>query len=240
MGIYDRDYVRYGNSADAAVRTFSNQVYSWMSIGLGLTALIAYGIARSGLFITLMPFWWVFALGTLGVGLCFNGALTRGSFTTVAGLFLAYATLEGLFFGVTLPVYAAAYGGNLIWTAFATASVVFGGAVGYGVFTQSDLTSVGRILQFALMGLIAVTLLFFVLSFFIDVTWMHLAISYIGLVIFTGLTAYDAQQIKAMSRQVSLGSPESYKMSLAMALKMYINVIMIFWYLLQIFSSRRD
>lgn len=240
MGISDRDYVRYGESTDTAVRTFSNQVYSWMSIGLGLTAVIAYAIARSGLFITLMPFWWVFAFGTLGIGLAFNGAVTRGSFGLVAGLFLGYAALEGMFFGVVLPVYAAAYGGDLIWTAFATASVVFGGAVGYGYFTQSDLTSVGRILQFALMGLIAVTLLFFVLSFFMDVTWMHLVISYIGLVIFTGLTAYDAQQIKAMSRQVPMGSTDSYKMSLAMALKMYINVIMIFWYLLQIFASRRD
>ena len=132
---------------------------------------------------------------------------------------------------------AHAYGGEIIWSAFATASVIFAIAVGYGVFTKSDLTSLGKILMIAVMGLFAVTLLYFVLSFFMNLTWLHLVISYIGRGIFVGLTAYDAQQIRYMSVQVSGDSVAGAKMSLLMALKMYINVVMIFWYLLQIFAS---
>lgn len=242
MSIYERDYLRGtpSGAAETAVRTFSQQVYGWMSLGLAFTALIALFVARTGLFITLAPFWWVFAFGLLGIGLGFNAAVAKGSFTTVATLFMAYAGLEGLFFGAVLPIYAAQYGGQVIWLAFGTASMIFGSALLYGKFTQSDLTSVGRILQFGVVGLFAVTLLMVVMSFFTDVTWMHLVISYIGLVIFTGLTAYEAQQIRSMSHQVAMGSSESYKLSLAMALQMYINVVMIFWYLLQIFAGRRD
>lgn len=236
----DNNYYR-PTAALEAQRSFAQQVYGWMCIGLGVTALTAYLIARTGFYMTLMPFWWVFALGTLGIGLGFNRAVRTSSFTAVTAWFLGYALCEGLFFGVVLPLYAAAYGGTVIWTAFATASLIFGVACCYGVFTKADLTSIGRILQIGVLGLIGVTLLYFVLSFFMTLTWMNLFISYIGLIIFTGLTAYDAQQIKDMGRQVG-GGNDSARMSLVLALQMYINVIMIFWYLVQIFSSgsRRD
>ena len=72
-----------------------------------------------------------------------------------------------------------------------------------------------------------------------NLTIFHLVICYLGLVIFVGLTACDAQTIRAMSMQVDINSVASYKLSMVMALRMYINVIMIFWYLLQIFTSRR-
>jgi len=87
------------------------------------------------------------------------------------------------------------------------------------------------------MGLVAITLLYMVLSMFMPMTGMMLIISYFGLVIFVGLTAYDANQIRKMSAQVDGYSVMSCKLSLVMALRMYINVIMVFWYLLQIFSS---
>lgn len=242
MGIYERDYLKSSptGATETAVRTFSQQVYGWMTIGLAFTALISLFVVRTGLYTSFAPYAWLFALGLLGISFGFSAAMARGSFTTVASLFMAYAGLEGLFFGTVLPLYAAAYGGQIIWLAFGTASVIFGSAILFGKFTHSDLTSMGPILRFGVMGLLGVTLLMVVLSFFMDVTWMHLVISYIGLVIFTGLTAYEAQQIRAMSHQVPLGSNESYKLSLMMALQMYINVVMIFWYLLQIFAARRD
>lgn len=112
-------------------------------------------------------------------------------------------------------------------------------ALTYGKFTHSDLTKIGKILSFAVIGLIAVTFLYFILSFFIQLTWMNLFISYLGLIIFVGLTAWDAQQIRMMSYQAGGDTLMGYKLSLIMALKMYVNVIMIFWYLLQIFSSSR-
>jgi FtsH-binding integral membrane protein len=232
----DRDYL-YDPRAAQAVGTFSSRVYGWMAIGLGLTASIAYLIFRTGLFIKLMPFWWVWALATFGIGMGFNASIQRFTLGGVIGMFLTYAALEGLTFGTILPAFAAAYGGHVIWLAFVTAAGVFLLAMGYGIFTKNDLTSVGRILTLGLLGLIGITLIFMIISLFIPLPFINLLISYLGLVIFVGLTAYDAQTIRRFSLQADVHSVASYKLSMIMALKMYINVIMIFWYLLRIFSS---
>jgi FtsH-binding integral membrane protein len=239
MAMSDRDYAYSRNNNEAVASSFATKVYAWMAVGLALTAILAYGVFKSGLYVTLMPYWWVFAFGTLGIALAVNAMLQKLSVPAMMLLFLAYAALQGVFFGIVLPSYAAAYGGGVIWSAFATAALVYGMAIVYGVFTKSDLTSIGKILTFALIGLIVVTLIYFVLSFFYQLGWLNLVISYIGLVIFVGLTAWDAQKIRAISRQVDSNSLDAYKFALIMALSMYINIIMIFWYLLQIFSASR-
>ncbi len=221
----------------ATVNTFATQVYGWMSIGLALTAFVAWFVFKTGLYIKLYPYWWVMAIGTFIISMSMVSMINKLSFTALAGLFLSYTALEGVFFGCLLPGYAAAFGGQIIWAAFATAAIVYGIAILYGVFTKSDLTSLGRILSIGMIGLVAVTLFYVVLSMFMPVTKFTLIISYLGLIIFTGLTAYDANQIKRMSQQVDGYSVASCKLSLVMALKMYINVIMIFWYTLQILSS---
>lgn len=238
MGIFDRDYILDPRQAQA-VGTFSSRVYGWMAIGLAFTASIAYFIFQTGLFIKLMPFWWVWALATFGIAMGFNASIQKFSIAGVIGMFLAYAGMQGVMFGTILPAFAAAYGGQVIWLAFLTASVTFLLAMGYGMFTRNDLTNLGRILSLALVGLVVVTLLFMVLSFFIKLAFLDLLISYLGLGIFVGLTCYDAQTIRRFSLQAEVNSVASYKLSMIMALKMYINVIMIFWYLLRIFSSGR-
>lgn len=235
MGIYDRDYLTVQDARN--IGTFSSRVYGWMALGLAFTAFIAYTVYHTGLYMKLMPFWWVLAFATFGVAMSINAGLKRFSISTVATLFLAYAGLEGLIFGTVLPLFAKAYGGQVIWAAFLSASAIFGTAMLYGVFTKSDLTSLSRILSLGLMGLMGITLVYVVLSFFMHLPLMNLIISYLGLVIFVGLTAYDAQTIRQYSRQVDVHSVASYKLSMMMALKMYVNVIMIFWYLLQIFAS---
>ncbi|MCB1136180.1 MAG: Bax inhibitor-1/YccA family protein [Chlamydiia bacterium] len=240
MGFYDRDYVRTGTASDAEAASFASQVYGWMTIGLGITAVVTWGLARSGLWMQLMPFWWLCALGTLGIGLAINGMIHRLSFQGVAGLFVAYSAVQGMFFGITLPLYAAAYGGQVIWVAFLSAAGISGAAAAYGMFTGADLTHLGRLLRFGLYALVGMTLLYLVMSFFVQVTWMHMFISWLGLGMFIGLTAYDAQQIRSMSYQVDMRNSMAGKLSLVMALRMYINVIMVFWYLLQIFARGRD
>lgn len=238
MGFSDRDSL-YDPRTAQAIGKFSTRVYGWMAIGLGFTACVAFFIFQSGLYIKLMPFWWVWALATFGVAMGFNASIQRFSVAGVIGMFLTYAGLEGLMFGTILPAFAAAYGGQVIWLAFLTASAVFLLAMGYGMFTKNDLTSLGRILTMGLIGLIGITFIFMILSFFIHLPMLDLIISYLGLVIFVGLSAYDAQTIRRFSMQADVDSALSYKLSMIMALKMYINVIMIFWYLLRIFSSGR-
>lgn len=221
-----------------AVNTFTTQVYGWMTIGLVLTAVIAWAVYYTGLFVKLMPIWWLLGIANFGVALLIQRGLRQNSaFSSLMSLFLTYAGIEGLFFGTLLPVYAASFGGQVIWMAFASAALVFGIALGYGILTKSDLTGVGKILSIACMGLIGITLVYFILSFFMSIPAFTLIISYIGIVIFVGLTAYEAQQIRKMSRQVDGFSSQSCKLALLMALQMYVNVIMIFWYLLQILSN---
>jgi len=222
-----------------AVNTFSSRVYGWMTFGLSLTAFIAYLIFKTQLYVQMMPFAMLIIIGTLIVGIAIQKLINKISFATAVLLFLLYTVLEGVFFGTILPAYAAAYGGDVIWITFATTALIFGIAMAYGVFTKSDLTGLKTILAIALTGLIAISLLYFVLSFFMELGWLHLLISYVGLGVFVGLTAYDAQRIRIVSQQAPDNSPAAYKLSLLMALRMYINVIMIFWYLLQIFSARR-
>lgn len=240
MAIFDRIYPK-SQSDVGQVNTFATQVYGWMTIGLSVTAFVAWFIFQSGLYTKILPFWWITAIGTFVIGMAISTRMNRISFSGLATLFIAYSALQGVFFGSVLPGFAAAFGGQIIWTAFGTAALIFAIAVAYGVFTKSDMTTLGRILSIGVMGLVAITLLYMVLSLFMPMTGMMLLISYFGLVVFVGLTAYDANQIRKMSSQVDGYSVMSCKLSLVMALKMYINVIMVFWYLLQIFagSSRR-
>lgn len=224
----------------AAINTFATQVYGWMGVGLALTAFVAWFIFKTGLYVKILPFWWVTAIGTVIISLSMTTMINRLSFTSMAGLFLGYTALQGVFFGCALPIYAFSYGGQVIWAAFATASLLYGIAIVYGRFAKSDLTSLGRILSIAMIGLVAVTLLYMLLSLFMPMTKFMLLISYLGLAIFTGLTAYDAHQIKRLSEQVDGYSIASCKLSLMLALRMYVNVIMIFWYLLQIFASNSN
>ncbi len=237
MGLYDRNVPTTTREREA-ISSFSTRVYGWMSLGLGFTAAVAFFIFKTGLYAKLLPLWWVWGLGTFALTMGIASTVKRASFGTVAFLFMAFAGMEGMLFGTILPTFAAAFGGGVIWAAFAVGSAIFLTAMAFGIFTRSDLTSLGRILMFGLIGLCAVSLIFFLLSFFIDMTLAHLFISYIGLIIFVGLTAFDAQNIRRMSLEAD-NSVMAYKLSLVMALQMYMNVIMIFWYLLQIFSSNR-
>lgn len=233
MRISDREY----QLQQKAISTFSSRVYGWMTLGLATTAVVALFWYTSGLFVTLFSLWWVWCFATLGVSLWINARIDQLTVTGIIGLFLTYSVLEGLFFGTVLPVYAASYGGGVIWAAFLTGASIFGAAALYGTLTKNDLTSWGRILSLGLIGLIAVSLMFFIISFFIPMPFMYLLICYLGLILFVALSAYDAQTIKKLSLQADVSSTISYKMSMIMALKMYLNVIMIFWYLLQIFGS---
>lgn len=220
-----------------AISTFSSRVYGWMAIGLSLTAFVTFFLMQTGLYKAMAPFSLFWVLGTLGIAFGFNAAIKNAGIGLVIGMFLAYSFLEGMLFGTILPVYAAAFGGSIIWVAFATAALIFFLAMVYGLTTRSDLTRMGQILSLGVLGLVGMSLLMLVLSFFMQVTWLHLVISYLGLGIFVGLTAFDAQKIRAMSTQVDANSVMGYKLSMVMAMRMYINVIMIFWYLLQIFAS---
>ncbi|MBJ7450232.1 MAG: Bax inhibitor-1/YccA family protein [Parachlamydiales bacterium] len=234
----------YRNQVDSRVyekqvSTFATKVYGWLTFGLGITAVVAYLIVSTKLFMYILPFWWVATGAAFIIGMSINMLVNKLSFPTLSLLFSLYAVAQGVFFGTVLPMFISMAGGQVVWTAFATAAVIYGAAVLYGTCTKSDLTSMGKILWFAVIGLIGLTLLQFALSFFMTLTKMQIMISYLGLAIFVGLSAFQAQQIRQMAQKVDGNSVIAYKMALMMAFQMYVNVIMIFWYLLQIFSSQK-
>ena len=238
MGVYDRNDSRRIVDV-SAVSSLATRVYSWMSVGLLCTAFVALAVVRAGIHTKLLPYLFLMGLATLGIALTINAMVNKLSFPGMAGLFLLYSGIQGLFFGAVLPIYAAHFGGEVIWTTFLTAGTLFGVAVLYGIFTKADLTRLTKILQLALFGLIALTLVYAIASLFLPITGGMLIISYFGLILFVGLTAFDAQAIRRVSQEVHGDSIAARKLSLMLALKMYINVIMIFWYLLQILSSNR-
>lgn len=217
--------------------TFASQVYSWLGAGLGLTGLLTYFIYRMNWFIPLAPFWPVWGIGLFGIALLMTRRSNSLSFGQMAALFLAYAGLEGLFFGTVIPVFIATAGIETVWMAFASAAVASLTAVLYGSLTKADLTALRGLFTLGVIGLVAITFLCFVLSFFMKVGALQLIIAYVGLALFLGLAAADAQQIQRVSRQLEFEGDSAPKLSLLVALNMYANVIMVFWYLLQIFSS---
>lgn len=237
MGLYDRDYSQLRDATQEKVQSFSSKVYTWMCCGLLTTTLVAYLIFRLGLSGSILPVALFAGLICFGIAMAMQGLFERVSAQTLMMLMLAYSACEGILFGAVLPMFQV----ETIWSAFLVGGLMFGGAVAYGRMTRSNLTSLGHILRFALIGLVLVSFAMFVMSFFMNVTFFHLIICYIGLGIFVGLTAYEAQQIENLSHRLD-GNDSALvnKHAIMTALQMYINVIMIFWYLLQIFGNRRD
>ncbi|EPP34813.1 inhibitor of apoptosis-promoting Bax1 family protein [Chlamydia ibidis] len=238
MGLYERDYIKDSQLPG----TFTSRVYGWMTAGLSVTALVSIYLYYSGLYKFLGAFWMLYLLGNMGISLFIRTKFHTLSTHTTMGLFIAYSVLEGLFFGTLIPSYIQFAGGGVVWAAFIGAAVTFGIASLYGAFTKHDLTAVRNILWAGLSGFLVLSLVFVVLSLFMQLPFVYLGISYIGLALFLGLSVVDAQEIRKMARSVGNDSVISYKLSLIMALRMYCNVTAIFIYLLSIFSSsaRRD
>lgn len=224
-----------------AITSFATRVYSWLGIGLLTTAAVAFAVQQFGLDKTLAPFGLLLGLGLMGIAYTMQRRAQSLSFEAMAALFTAYAVIEGLFFGTIIPLYIAASGIQTVWLAFAAAAVTSVTAITYGALTKADLTAVRSLFNIGLLAILATTLLSFALSFFMPVQRLQLMIAYVGVVLFVGLAAADAQQIQEVSRRLEFDNRESVsKLSLLVALRMYANVVMIFLYMLQIFGSSRD
>lgn len=226
--------------AQSSVATFASQVYTWLTAGLGITAVLAFLCYQNNWYISLAPWAMPISLGALGVSLVVSAGINRISYMTAAALFISYSLLQGLMFGIILPLFAMQYGGDVIWVSFATASALFATASLYGRWTKSDLTEVSKLLNFGVLALFVISLVFMIMSFFMQLRGMDLIIAYGGLIIFVGLIVTDSQKIRQLSEEVGMQTESSQKMALLAALGMYINVIMVFWYLLRIFANARD
>lgn len=242
---YDRGSYAH-SSAPSGVTTLSavmSRVYAWMTATLLLTAGTAYITATTPALLQLIygnsAAIWVLFLGELGLVMGISAGITRLSPTTATALFLLYSVVNGL----TLSSIFFAYSMGTIYQAFAAAALTFGGMSLVAYTTKKDLSGLGGILIMALIGLIIAS----VINIFWGNSAMDAIITYVGVFIFVGLTAYDTQKIKQMSYAVEQGSVMGYtdaaaprRIAILGALTLYLDFINLFLYILRLFGRNRD
>ena len=220
-------------AADERVSSFLRGVYGWMFGGLLVTAAVALATASSpGLIQTLVTnrilFFGLF-IAELALVYVVSAKVETLSPTASAGLFLLYSALNGITLSLILLVYT---GGSIV-TAFVTTAAMFGGLALYGTVTKRSMDGIG---SFAMMGLFGVIIAMLV-NFFLKSPALSFVMSVACVIVFTGLTAYDAQRLKKMALAVE--GPQSGSYAVSGALSLYLNFINLFLSLLRLFGNRR-
>jgi FtsH-binding integral membrane protein len=230
----ERSTVFQGERA-AVQNEFIRRVYNWMALGLAVTAITALYAVNSGLVFSLLRspgVMLVLIVGQLGLVIALSAAIGRLQSSTALIMFFGYSFLTGLTLSTIFLVYTKA---SIASTFFITAGTFAAMSV-YGYTTKRDLTSMGG---FLMMGLIGIIIASFV-NFFFKSPAFYWLITYAGIAIFVGLTAYDAQKIKEMAYAGFAGSEEERKGAVIGALRLYLDFINLFLLLLRIFGRRSD
>jgi FtsH-binding integral membrane protein len=218
-------------------RTFVANVFSWMFIALAITALTAWGFAESGMVTSLFSpdkhlniLGWIVMLAPLGLVFALSAGLNRFSFGTLTLLFVLFAVLMGM----SLSFILLAYTGSSIALTFVSTSAMFGVMAIAGYTTKTDLTKMGSLLFMGLIGIIIAS----VVNAFLGSSTMDFVISILGVIIFTGLTAYDVQKIKRIGESSPTGEM-TRKLTIMGALTLYLDFINLFMFLLRFLGDRK-
>jgi FtsH-binding integral membrane protein len=217
------------------VGTFVRSVYNWMAIGLALTGLVAYFVAHTpSLYAIAMKGFFLFAIAELVMVFTLSARIGKLKPTTATGLFIGYAFLNG----VTFSYIFIAYTSSSIASTFFVCAMMFAALSVYGWSTKKDLSAMGKFMFMGLVGIIIAS----IVNIFLKSPAMHMIISYIGVLVFAGLTAYDTQTIKQMALSQPAGTSAGVvrKGAIIGALKLYLDFILMFQYLLAIFGGSRD
>lgn len=251
MGYFDNGHAAVlGRSAaipQIDARPLLRLVYTWMSLGLLVTAGVAWFVAsQPNIVMSLYPMWWGLAIGQFILVLALSWGINRMSPAFATGMFFVYAGTMGLTIGMVLfGVMAQQADGDLtkigtfetilpIAKAFLTTSGLFGAMTIIGFTTKIDLSRFSTFFMMAIIGLIIAS----VINIFLQSDAFSFAISVFGVLLFTGLTAYDTQKIKNMANTMSFEGATLTKMSILGALELYLDFINLFLFLLRLFASR--
>ena len=223
------------SAREMETRAFMTRVYGWMSAGLALTGAIAYAVAGSEAMVRAIVLnqwiFWGLLLAELALVWILSAAIQKMSVAVASGMFLVYASLNGLTLSVIFLAYTSA---SIALTFFVTGGTFFAMCL-YGATTKRDLTSMGNLMFMALIGLILAS----VANWFFQNPALYWITTYAGVAIFVGLTAYDAQKVKRMSQVLEEGSEAASKAAVIGALALYLDFINLFLFLLRIFGRRR-
>jgi uncharacterized protein len=212
-----------------AARGFMAGVYRWMTLGLGITGVVAlYMASNPQLLAQVWNYKWVLLIAQLGLVLVLSAGASRLSFGTAAVLFLAYAALTGVTFGTLFYAYTT----GSIASAFLVTAGSFAALSVYGTVTKRDLSAWGTFLFIGLVGVVLAS---------IAQIWLHSpALNFVvgcaGVVVFAGLTAYDTQKL----RNFALQGGGIAALSIVGALTLYLDFINLFLSLLRVFGGRRN
>jgi FtsH-binding integral membrane protein len=212
------------------------KVYLWMSLALVITGFTAYYVATTpaliGAIITNQILFWGLVIGELALVFGLSAAINKLSLTTATLMFVIYAVINGLTLSFIFLVYTA----SSITSVFFITAGTFAVMAFFGYFTKTDLSSLGKILMMALIGIIIAT----IVNIFTKSEGLAMILNYLGVLVFVGLTAYDSQKIKQMLMMAPDTGEAAQKVALLGALSLYLDFINLFLYLLRIFGSRRD
>ena len=231
--------MRFGEAPQQALSSafpvLMRKVYIWMALALVITGVTAYSIASSpaalekiysgsGIMLLLI-------VVELGLVFAISAGINRFSLTTATLLFTLYSVVNGM----TLSYIFLAYTESSIASVFFITAGTFAAMALFGYLTKTDLSSMGKLLFMLLIGIIIAT----IVNFFMRNSMLDMLISYAGVAIFVGLTAYDTQKIKQMLMTAPDAGEHMQKLSLIGALTLYLDFINLFLYLLRIFGNNR-
>lgn len=225
-------------------KTFMANVFLWMFVALGLSAIVAFAVALN--MDTFIPYLlnpngfkglsfvgWLTLLAPIGFVMYMSSRFQSMSAPTMIGLFLAYAAINGITFSFVLLSYEP----MSLLACFGSSAAMFGVMAVMGYTTDKDLTGFGRIMIMGLIGIVIASLI----NLFIGSDAMSYLISFIGVAVFTGLTAYDVQKLKRIGlglEHEGASDADTRKLSIMGALSLYLDFINLFLSLLRIFGRR--
>ncbi|MCX8711861.1 Bax inhibitor-1/YccA family protein [Gilliamella sp. B3464] len=215
------------------VQTYMSHVYGWMTVGLLLTALVAwYASTNLQLLQLLYRGMWVLLIAELGLVFVISGFIDRLSGAAATTLFMLYSVLNGC----TFSIYFIVYTSSSIASVFFITAGMFAAMAFYGYTTKRDLSAFGRFLFMGLIGIVIASLV----NLFLKSEPLMWAVTYIGVFVFAGLTAYDNQKLKELGENISYDDQNVFRRFVILgALTLYLDFINLFIMLLRIFGDRR-
>jgi len=220
------------NSAyyDEALRTFMLSLYNYTAAGLAISGAVAYFTFASGLMTAMGPLMWLFVFAPLGMILYYSFAGRNWSFSSTRTFYYVFTAVMGVSLSTIFAIYTSA---SIAQVFFITAAT-FAGASLYGYTTKKDLSGWGSFLIVGLIGIILAS----IVNIFLQSSALQFAVSIIGVIIFTGLTAYDTQTAKSVFLSGRMTAEETAKFAIEMALNLYLNFINLFQMLLSLLGNR--
>ena len=219
--------------AGSRVQTYMSHVYGWMTVGLLLTALVAWFASSNLALIQLLSKgMWVLLIAELALVFVISGMINRLSGAAATTLFMLYSVLNGCTFSIYFKIYTS----SSIASVFFITAGMFGALAFYGYTTKRDLSGFGRFLFMGLIGLVIASLV----NMFANSDPLMWAVTYIGVFVFAGLTAYDTQKLKELGDGLPQDDQNIFRRFVIIgALQLYLDFINLFIMLLRIFADRR-